>query len=286
MAFRNLKEIVDAEEAGASRLFSFRKSPSQASTAGVWFDLSMSPGNPVPNYYAASPLVSVAMRQSTDVGLFHGSNVSPAKKALTRFTIMSNSATGLPMPIILCDYLVYYPFIDEGTTDEQFVTNSVSLPRYSNGNGVQIMAVSVAPRTSGQQFIVNYTNSNGVSGRVTEAVFQNSAASNGSVISSTVSNTISAIPFLPLQRGDSGVRSIESVTMLGSDVGLFTLVLVKPLLQTMLLEQTAPVEVNTLTDKGLLMPEIQDDAYLNLICLPNGSLSGVTLVGDLKYVWN
>ena len=284
MAFRNLKEIVDAEESGAVRQFSFRKLPSQASTAGVWFDLSMSPGNPVPNYYAASPLVSVAMRQSTDGGFFHGSDVSPADKYLSRMTIQTSSATGLPCTFLLMDYLLYYPFIDEGTTDEQVLTNSVTIPRSVSGEGVKVMAVSVAPRTSGQQFIINYTNSQGVSGRISKPVFQNSASANGSIITSGVNNTISAMPFIPLQEGDSGVRSIESVTMLGADVGLFTLVLVKPLLQTMLLEQTAPVEV-TLLDKGLTMPKIENDAYLNLLCQPNGSLAGVTLIGEMKYIW-
>lgn len=286
MAFKNLKEIVDAEESGASRTFSFRKTPSQVSIVGVWFDLSMSPGNPVPNYYAASPLISVAMRQSTDGGFFHGSDVSPKQKYLAGFQIATSSGTGLPVPILLCDYLIYYPFIDEGTTDEQFVTNSVTLPRYADGEGVRIMAVSVAPRTGGQQFTVKYTNSLGVSGRVTTAVFQNTAAANGSIISSAINNTVSSMPFLPLQAGDTGVRSIESVTMLGADVGLFTLVLVKPLFQTMLLEQTAPVDVNVLLEKGLMLPEIEDDAYLNLVCLPNGSLSGINFIGTLKYIWN
>ncbi len=284
MGFRSLKDIVDAEESGAVRQFSFRKTPSQASTQGVWFDLSMSPGNPVPNYYASSPLVSVALRQSTDGGFFHGSDVSPANKYLSRMTIASNSATGLPLPFLLMDYLLYYPFIDEGTTDVQLLTNSVSLPRNVSGEGVRIMAVSVAPRTSGQRFTVNYTNSQGVSNRISGAVFQNSAAANGSIISSNINNTASSVPFLPLQAGDTGVRSIESVTMLGADVGLFTLVLVKPLLQTTLLEQTAPVEI-TFLDKGLTMPKIENDAYLNLLCQPNGSLAGVTLIGEMKYIW-
>jgi len=284
MGFSNFKELVNTELEGAERIFSFRKTPSQVSTAGVWFDLSMSPGNPVPNYYAASPLVSVAMRQSTDGGFFHGANVSPAKKYLRRSTIMSNSATGLPLIMQLMDYLLYYPFIDEGTMDEQVLTNSVTLPRYESGDGVRIMAVSVAPRTSGQLFVVNYTNSLGVSGRTTTSVFQNAAAANGSIITSAVNNTISAVPFLPLQAGDTGVRSIESVTMLGADVGLFTLVLVKPIVTFCLNEQTAPVEVDYLIQQAG-MPEIKDDAYLNLLCLPNGSLSGVTFIGDLKFTW-
>lgn len=284
MGFSNLKELVNTELEGAERIFSFRKTPSQVSTAGVWFDLSMSPGNPVPNYYAASPLVSVAMRQSTDGGFFHGANVSPAKKYLRRSTIITNSATGLPLTMLLMDYLLYYPFIDEGTIDEQVLTNSVSLPRYESGEGVRIMAVSVAPRTSGQQFVVSYTNSLGVSGRTTTSVFQNAAAANGSIITSSVNNTISAVPFLPLQAGDTGVRSIDSVTMLGADVGLFTLVLVKPIAQFCLNEQTAPVEVDYLIQKSG-MPEIKDDAYLNLLCNPRGSLSGVTFIGDLKFTW-
>lgn len=284
MGFSNFKELVNTELEGAERIFSFRKTPSQVSTAGVWFDLSMSPGNPVPNYYAASPLVAVAMRQSTDGGFFHGANVSPAKKYLRRSSIISNSATGLPLTMLLMDYLLYYPFIDEGTIDEQVLTNSISLPRYESGEGVRIMAVSVAPRTSGQRFIVSYTNSLGVSGRTTTSVFQNAAAANGSIITSSVNNTISAVPFLPLQDGDTGVRSIDSVTMLGADVGLFTLVLVKPIVTFCLNEQTAPVEVDYLIQKSG-MPEIKDDAYLNLLCLPNGSLSGVTFIGDLKFTW-
>jgi hypothetical protein len=84
---------------------------------------------------------------------------------------------------------------------------------------------------------------------------------------------------------DTGVQLIESVTMLSVDVGLFTLVLVRPIAQTCLNEQTAPVETDYLLNKGMSLPVIQDDAYLNMVCLPNGSLSGVTFIGDLKFTW-
>lgn len=43
---------------------------------------------------------------------------------------MANQPTALPMRMILLDYLMYYPLIDEGTTDEQFMTNTIPLPRY------------------------------------------------------------------------------------------------------------------------------------------------------------
>jgi hypothetical protein len=283
--FGSFQEIGDTDfKYGRYRIFTFRKIPSQISTAGIWFDLSLSPGNPVPQYYAASPLVSVQMKQSTDGGVFHGSPVTPYTKHIRQTALMCNSATPLPMAMILCDYLLYYPFIDEGTTDEQLLTNSLPLPRYADGAGVQIMAVSVAGRTGGQTFRCTYTNSDGVAGRVTGIVIQNTAAANGHIVSTQTANALAAGPFMPLQEGDTGVRSIDSTQMIsGPDVGLFTLVLVKPICQTQIRGIDAPVEVDHLVDKGLEAPQIVDDAYLNWLCLPNGSLS---INGYLATTWN
>jgi hypothetical protein len=211
--------------------------------------------------------------------MFHGATATG--KVIKSFLSMSNSATGLPMPMILCDYLLYYPFIDEGTTDAQTLTNSVTLPRYTDGKGVQVMAISVAARTGGQSFYFTYTNQDGVSGRTSQTVVQNTATAIGTIVTSATATLNSGGPFIGLQNGDTGVRSIESVTMLGADVGLFTLVLVKPLFTTQLLEQTAPTEESLFVEKGSI-PSVSDDAYLNLIAMPNGSLSGVSLFGMIQ----
>lgn len=281
--FNSIKDYVDAELDGKSRIYSWRKSPTQVTTAGLWFDMSMSPGNPVPQYYAASPMTAIAMRQSTDGGLYHGANTGTTQYLKSTIS-MSNSATGLPMPMILCDYLMFYPFIDEGTTDEQFMTNSVTLPRYTDGKGVQVMAISVAGRTGGQSFYFTYTNQDGVSGRTSKTVVQNASTAIGTIVTSATATLNAGGPFIGLQSGDTGVRSIESVTMLGADVGLFTLVLVKPLITSQILEQTAPTEENLLIEKASL-PEIKDDAYLNWICMPNGSLSGVSFFGTIQTIF-
>lgn len=285
--FNSVKELGDAVLEGRQTYATWRKSPTQVTTQSVWFDLSMSPGNPVPQYYAAAPLASVAMRQSTDGGLLHGGAVAPRSKHLFQFMAMTPaSATPLPMPMRILDYLLFYPFIDEGTTDEQFLINSVSLPRYTDGKGVQIMAVSVAGRTGFQTFQVNYTNSDGVAGRITPVVTQNNNSVNGSIVTSHPTLAGSAGPFLPLQTGDTGVRSIESVQMIsGVDVGLFTLVLVQPLAQASIRGIDAPVEVNYFTDFSQL-PVIQDDAYLNIICCPQGTLLSSPIHGDITTVWS
>ena len=287
MGFANVRALVDAELDGQSTYATWRKSPSQASTGGLWFDLSMSPGNPVPQYYASAPLVGKTLSQSQDGGLFHGGPVAPATKHLKRVTAVATVATGLPMPLILCDYLLYYPFVDEGSTDPQPCDNTQTITRYTSGAGVQMMAVSLASRTGGASFQVTYTNSDGVAGRVSQTVTQNSAAANGTLVTSrnASTNPTSTGPFIGLQDTDTGVRLIESVQMLSPDVGLFALVLVRPLAQCNVLGIDAAVETNYLDDYNQL-PVIADDAYLGFLCNPRGSLGATALHGDITTVWS
>jgi len=88
-----------------------------------------------------------------------------------------------------------------------------------------------------------------------------------------------------LQNGDTGVRSIDSVVMLTPDVGLFTLILVKPLTTTVIRERTAPVEKDYFLEAGII-PRIYDDAFLGLLCLPRTSLLSLAIFrGDIKVVW-
>jgi hypothetical protein len=279
-----LKQIIDAELEGKTRTYSWRKNPTQTTVSGYWFDLSMSPGNPVPQYYIGGQGVATQLKQSTDGGLFHGANVSPSVKYLRSLTVRETIATPLPMNMMLLDYLMFYSFIDEGTTDEQILVNNVSLPRFTDGAGVQVMAVSVATRTGGQQFRINYTNQNGVAGRVSKDVIQNSVIINGNIVTSNPAGNFSSGMFIPLQEGDTGVRSIQSVTMLGVDVGLFALVLVKPLAQIGLKEITTVYEKDFLALSASL-PKIEDDAYLNFIVQPVGTLATGSVFGDIKVTW-
>lgn len=269
---------------GSERFYTWRKSPNQVTTQGIWFDLSMSAGNPLPKYwFDATPLTAVQVKQSTDGGMFHGGNVAPAEKFLRELMAFTTTSTALPMPMILCDYLMYYPTVDDSITDPQTMTNNVTLPRYTDGVGVKIIAVSVATRTGGQTFTINYTNSDGVAGRVTPVVLESGLAVNGSVVNSSQSNTVGASsgPFIQLQGNDVGVRSIQSVTMNGADAGLFSLILVKPLAQFSLRGIDAPVEIDYLKDFSNV-PQIEDDAYLNLLTLPQGSLAATALHGTIK----
>lgn len=286
MAFSRIKDIVDAEINGQVRNYGWRKTPSQSAVAGQWFDLSMSPGNPPPKYwFDAPPGVAKAVYQSTDGGLYHGANAAPSNKYLRSFSVIMGGFTNMPCPLIICDYLLYYPSLDDSTVDPQILDNTITLPRYTDGKGVQMLAVSVAGRTGGQQFYVTYTNSEGVSGRVSQTVTQNASAVIGNIVTSATAVQASGNPFIGLAAGDSGVRSVESITMLGADVGLFSLILVKPL------GITTVRDGNTITDKDFLiqagdMPIIKDNAFLGLLTTPQGNLSGALFTGDIKVTWD
>jgi hypothetical protein len=291
VGFANVAALVDAEEAGKIVYATFRKVPAVATVQGVWYDYSMAPGKPGPQYYAATPLEHAPLSRSADGGLDHGASSAPATKYLRRMMLM-NVTTGTgsgPQRVIVLDYIAFVPFIDMGTSDIQSVLNpTYELPRHSDGEGVQMMAVLVAPHSSvGDTFVVTYTNQDGTTGRTTPAhTMTTGAAVNGILLTTQSSGAGRFGPFLTLAAGDTGVRAIESVQCAaGTDVGLFTLVLVKPIADLMIRGQDAPVEVDFYTERGGSLPALADDAYVNMICLPVGTLASRPTLGLATFIW-
>jgi hypothetical protein len=289
--FRNVKELTDAELAGQTLIRSFRKQPTQTTASGIWFDLSMSPGNPSPNYYIGTPCVFTPLKRSTDGGLDHGQAVNALgyKKFLRRLMVLTPTSTAAPNTLILLDYLGFYGFIDESVTDEQFLDNTEPLPRYADGKGIMMMPVVVAGHSGAPvRFSVNYTNSDGVAGRISQTMTQTTQIVNGTILTSLATSTPTenyAGPFIQLQIGDSGVQTVQSVTMQGTgDVGLFALVLVKPIATMTLAGTDAPSERDFFAELSS-MPEIKDDAYLNFISLPTGTLAGAPFHGMIETIW-
>lgn len=282
----SVKEIVDAYEAGKTRYSVFRKVPTQTTASGIWFDLSMSPGNPVAQYYVGAALQSTRLSRSTDLGLDHGPDPTSSTKRLHKFLAMTQTATAVPLPIILGDYLLHYPFIPQDVGEIALV-NSVAPSRYADGAGVQVMAVEVfAQSTGGARFFITYTNSSGVAGRVSQTVTCNTQLATGTIITSAPKTVGCAGPWIPLQDGDTGVQSIQSITWITGDVGVIALVLVKPLASASLLGITAPAEVDFVVDRGGMCPEIKADAFLGMIVHPVGTLASAPIVGELHTFWS
>lgn len=286
MAIRSVRDVVLAHEEGRVRNYAWNKTNAAMSGASnIWADISGASGNPRgKQWFDASPLVAQQVRQSTDGGFYHGPDVAPSVKYAREFRMHITSAV-VPCAGYICDYLLYYPTIEDATTDPQLMDNSNTLPRYTDGNGVQMMAVSISARTGGQTFSVQYTNSDGVAGRITPAVTQNSGTIPGIIVNTTnVATNFSVGPFMPLQDGDSGVRSIESVTMNGLDTGFFAIVLVKPLFSITAQNVIVPYEKDLLLMQSE-MPIIEDDAYLSAVMIFGAAVTTFSPRGSLKVIW-
>jgi hypothetical protein len=280
--FKSLNAYADAYLNGAYTIASFRKAPTQANTAANWMDMSMAAGNPVPNYYAATPLI--AAKLDPQAGLYHGPSVAPAKKFLRLLQVFSNSTNIVASMWYLCDYLLYYPFIDmDAVGEEQILDNTLTLDRYQDGAGVRMMMVNVSPTVGGGKFTVNYVNQDGVT-KTTPNHFC-SAATNIATLTATTQSAAGFMPFLSLAEGDSGVRRVNSVTFSVANGGLCALVLVHPLRTIRIREANVATEVESIIHAPDL-PEIKDGAYLNLIGnTQTGSLVSTIFAGLLETTW-
>lgn len=266
-------------EGGNYHTSTFRKTSASATTAGIWCDMSTMPGNPVTNFYASTPLVGAAL--SSREGIPFGSDQSPQVKYLKKMLAIGPVA---PTNLLLLDYLKYYPFVDGDSTDEQFFDNSVPLPRYQNGKDVKAFVVAQGAYVGGAQFFINYTNQDGVSGRISNNCTSNTATTSGSLISSGV--TAGTFGWsIPLLQGDTGIRSVESFTFLSANGGIFALVLAAELGLVAIKEANVPAEKDFLTDTGFSMPVIKDGAYLNFIALSNSTIAAQPFYGYLHTVW-
>jgi len=286
--FANIGDISSAMTDGRLLTCSFRKVPSQASTAGWWVDLSMASGNPQPNYYAATPAVSAVLQGR--LGIFHGMDQSPYQKHLKRIGLTTPTA-GLVGQYMLLDYLLYYPFIDGDNTAAQVMNDNidaediVTLPRYESGDGVMAMAVAVTPTTGLGQFTFNYINQNGEA-KTSPNQFCGQTSSNISNLVTGQQSTVGAVgPFLRLAGGDTGIRSITDVTFSVANGGLICLVLVKPIADSVIREINTTREIE-FASHYCGLPRIYDGAYLNLIMNCAASVAAGQLMGYADFIWN
>lgn len=301
MGFSSISEFAAADEAGQVWVSGFRKAvASAATTTRAWVDMTYFAGSPPANFYASSPLTAAVIE--ADKGIYTGGNVSPATKHLKNILLMSaaSSATGTGngrQALIVCDYLLYYPFIDtDAIGEEQFLDNTVTLPRYATTGG-QVVAVGQSAASAIGQFTFNYTNQDGTAGRVSQKNYTFAVAGGGQVVAASGTGA-SYNPFCYLQAGDTAVRSIESVTFTAAGGGLMALVIVKPLIKTIVSQECRRTTTGNLESYGACTelasiihqagaPRIQDGAVIGMFASGYaGSLASSILAGTLEVVWN
>lgn len=277
-------DLFAASDEGRTLSRPWVKNPSVVTASGIWIDLTMFGRYPAANYFTdGTPLAARALTRSGDGGMDHGeAKGATFRKYLDGVTVLSVSATAVPMVLMVMDYLMYYPLIPMEDTQE--MDNTVTLPRYETGEGVQLMLVEQFPYVGGGTVQVTYQNSQGVSGRQTAVTTINTQTALGTIAHSAPATAGASGLFMPLAHGDGGVRAVESITFPVADAGNLAAVLVKPLMMIGNYEVGCPSEWEAWLNLGI-NEVIEDDAFISMACLPVGSLSGVILDGQLRTSW-
>jgi len=291
--FRTVGEFANADLLGQCWITQFRKAvASAATTTNAWIDYSYFAGSPAANFYASSPSVAALVEASRGIYVPTVSPMTQHLKSMMVMTANTTTAVNARQRLVLCDYLLYYPFIDtDAIGEEQLMDNTVPLPRYTSG---RVIAVAQSAASTTGQFTFTYTNQDGVAGRVSQNTYTFAVAGGGQVVSANGTGA-SYNPYCALQLGDTGVRSIESVTFTAAGGGLMALVIVKPLFNGYVTQEcrtTTGVAYGAADEFMSLIhaagaPQIKDGAVLNFFAEGTaGSLASSMLVGTLETVWN
>ena len=263
-----------------------------AQTAGLWYSLFRGNGNPGADTIlgTGTNLVFQSLTDTTAnaTGIRHGGDVGGFKHLLNA-AAQTAAATTAPCVLMLVDLLGFYPITTVTTTGAQTLNNTVTLPRYTDGAGVQaFLTPSTVMGAATPNLSISYTNSAGVAGKATPATLPigNSAAAVTSIVySGTGAGKFG--PFMPLAAGDAGIRSVQSVTLSASYVsGVLNLVLAKPLL-TLPITTLGVTAERDLVNQFMAMPKVYDGACLAWIMLAGAATPvAAPISGHLEFGWS
>jgi hypothetical protein len=223
---------------------------------------------------AANPTVATAL-SSTSPGAepyWKNGGANPLRLVQMNFGYYLNAT------IILADRLSHQGGLSAIVTTPQ-TTNlpTAALTRYTDGVGVWAgIQIYATLGTTATTFTVSYTNSDGVAGRT-------SIATN---IGSSAFNVLGIVLPIPLQEGDKGVRSVESVTLAATTgtAGSFGVVLYKPLIMMPVTQQGAQIEMlDPLFNAGCTLPELVDGTCLDVFVLSGATGSAGALTANMRF---
>ena len=262
-----------------------------AHTAGLWYSLMRGGGNPAADTILGTG-TNLAFQALSDAvatasGIPHGGNVGDYK-VLLNAAAQTAAATTAPCVLMLVDLLGFYPITTVTTTGAQTLNNTVTLPRYTDGAGVQaFLTPSTVMGAATPNITLNYTNSAGTAGKATPATLPigNTAAAVTSIVHSGT-GTGKYGPFIPLAAGDAGIRSVQSINLSASYVsGVLNLVLCKPIM-TLPITTLGVTAERDLVNQFASMPRIYDGACLNWLMLAGAATPVASpLSGHLEFGW-
>jgi hypothetical protein len=276
-AITNYDGIINARASGNMEDRLFVKTTATGGVSGAWYSLLRGAGFPPTIAPGNIPGGSVMNRAST--GAVPLQNPASGSKYLLTFGVTVPSVTGFSA-IMLADILVAAANISANTTAAQTV-NTAALTRYTSGAGVLMTtAVTTALGATASNLTVTYTNSDGTAGRSTGAI-----AMTGSAAVNRLQPGAGG-PMIPLQSGDAGVRSVQTVQFSAAmGAGVLDLYLYRPLVMiptvaaNTFIERDSTVQIDGLSE--LVTGTDSQIGCLGCFVLTGGTAT-TTLTGFLR----
>lgn len=293
MAIQSVDQLYTALSAGQTDRQDWNKITGAAAyTAGRWYETFSLGGYPPATTFPGTALTWVTCTDSagdgtTRFGIPHGGNVTALIKQLSTLAAWSTAATGVPSVLKLVDLQGYYPGINMNLATAQTLLGTPTL-RYSGGAGVR--ACLVARATTGataHNVAMSYTNQSATAGRTMPVTVACTASAivPHIVHSGTAANNYG--PELPLASGDTGISSVQTVTLSAASGTASTgaLLLYKPLAQI-------PLSIASLMSEKDFWnqlpsgPVIKDGACLGFLLGAGAAVAAsTTFAGSQEVVW-
>ena len=271
MGFSSIDDLINEITAnGKYDQAYFQKTIANGATsaAGRWHETFSGSGVPAAGTFSGTAGVATAMDNTTTGALYNLANVSTDTRHLLTIAAWTSVATMVPATAILCDFLLYYPScVVTGTPTT--LNNTVTLPRYTTGDGVMAFVATQSALSAASPALTLTYDSPANTGQT--AVM--TAPANSLPISSCFLNNGQV--FVPLGTGDTGVKKITSYTLASGATGTVAFVLCKPLAMIPLLT------ANVASERDLVMqlpsmPRVYDGACLGWLIQVGGALVATT----------
>lgn len=211
----------------------------------------------------AVPTTSVALDKTSDASI--GPIPAVGSGRLTALAGRLNTAGTSGVGLIMLDLLNHSGGLN-GTLTTAQTTNlpTAALTRYTSGEGV--MAGIIIYTTIGSTITtatISYTNQAGTPGQISTAT---------QIGGSNYNAATTLIP-IPLAAGDTGVQSVESVTLAGTTgtAGNFGVCLFKPLQMLALNDVMGAIPLDAVSSGGIIgsLCEVNPDACLSFALIPS-----------------
>jgi hypothetical protein len=269
--------------------------PAATGTAATWRTTWLWTGDPGAGSVAGTALNAQIPTEETAGAIRHGGNVSAYSKYLSEMHI-TVSGLGANCLFLLVDRLLYYPGIDSNSNLSQTLVNGSAISRYNTGTlprmirpwlEVQSLTLGATPAnfTWGA---AGYTAPGPVTGRQHAQTCTLAGGTTTGRLPYSVNLVNQNHVFLPMQSGDRGIISAESV-QLSAAMGTAS----RPLMLTLGVPIAAlwVPALNVTCERDFTfqlpsLPRIYDGACLSFLAYNGtGVTSGSVITGELEFIW-